>query len=80
MQPTASFTGERRFLARGAAADSGAAPLAEPIGAEAPRDAFCHTEISASYGVSLHPILDGVARHARLGPQTAAQAKPSNAN
>jgi hypothetical protein len=25
------------------------------------------------------PILDGLARHAWLGPRTAAQAKPSNA-
>ena len=85
VQPTASFTGERRFLARGAFACLGFTPLAGLIGAKLPRDtlfkvAVCHAKISTNYGVLLYPISGGVARHAWLGPRTAAQAKLTNLN
>ena len=72
LQPTTGLTIEWRFLARGAAAGSGAAPLAGPIGAEAPRDTLfkvgvCHVKISTSYGVLLYPIFGGGARVGWLG-------------
>ena len=72
VQATPSLTVEWRFLACGAAAGSGAAPLAGPIGAEAPRDTLfkvgvCHVKISTSYGVLLYPIFGGGARVGWLG-------------
>ena len=75
----------RQPLAGRAFTGLGPAPLAGPIGAKAPRDtlfkvAVCHAEISTSYGVLLYPIIGGGARVEWLGPQTAAQAKPSNPN
>jgi hypothetical protein len=67
MQPTAGLACERRFLARGAAAGSGAAAWVGPIGAKAPwntlfKVAIRHVEISASFGVLLYPIIGGSAR------------------
>ena len=61
-----------RSLALGAAACSGAAPLAGPIRAEAPRDTLfkvvvCHAKISTSDRVLLYPIIGGGARVGWLG-------------
>ena len=74
-----------RSLALGAAACSGAAPLAGPIGAKAPwnalfKVAICHAEISASFGVLLYPIIGGGARAGWVGPCTLVRAKLNNAN
>jgi hypothetical protein len=85
VQPTAGFTNEWRFLARGTFACLGSAPLARPIRAKPPRNTLrkvgvCHGEISTAYGVLLYPNLDGVARCVCLGLRTAARAKLSNAN
>ena len=78
MQSTASFTDERRFLAGGAFACLGSAPLARPIRAKSPWNTLrkvgvCHGEISTAYGVLLYPILGSVARCVCLGLRTAAQ-------
>ena len=74
MQPTAGFTGEWRFLARGAFACLGSAPLARPIRAKSKWNTLFevgvyHEEISTAYGVLLYPNLDGVARCVCLGRQ-----------
>jgi len=44
VQATPGLSHQGRFLTGGAFTGSGAAALAGPIGAEAPRDAFCHRE------------------------------------
>ena len=85
VQSTLGLACERRFLARGAAASLGPAPLAGPIGAKSPWDtllkvAICHAEISASYGVLLYPIIGGGARVGWLGPCTLVRFKLTNAN
>ena len=79
MQPTPGLAIERRFLARGAAAGSGAAALEGARGTKAPRDTFfkvvvCHTEISASYEVPLYPTLGVVPRDGWLGPRATVRA------
>ena len=79
VQPTAGLACERRFLARGAAAGSGAAALEGARRTKAPRDTFfkvvvCHTEISASYEVLLYPTLGVVPRDGWLGPRATVQA------
>jgi len=78
VQPTAGLAPKWRFLARGAAAGSGAAALEGALGAKAPRDtlfkiAICYAEISASYGVSLYPTCVGSARVGWLGQRTLAK-------
>ena len=57
-------------LARRAAARSGLAPLTLPVWAVEPwfGIGFHCAHISSVYGVLLYPILDDLARHARLGP------------
>ena len=85
VQGTASIALVRRPLAGRALTGLGPAPLAGPIGAKAPRDtllkvAICHAKTSTSFGVLLYPILDGVARHAWLGPCTLVRFKLTNAN
>ena len=85
MQATLFLNIERKFLARGAAASLGPAPLAGPIGAKAPRNALlkvaiCHAKISTSYGVLLYRIIGGGARLGWLGPRTLVRAKINNAN
>jgi hypothetical protein len=72
VQATPGLADEWMLLARGAAAGSGSAPLAGPIGAEAPSDTLFkvgvfHVKISTSYGVLLYPILGGVARGGCFG-------------
>jgi len=79
VQATPSLAIERRFLARGAAAGSGAAALEGARGAEAPRDTLfkvgvCHVKISTSYGVPLYPTLGVVPRDCWLGPRATVQA------
>ena len=44
------------------------------------RIGFHCAHISSVYGVLLYPILDGFARHAWLGPRTAARAQLTNAD
>ena len=85
MQSTASFASEWGFLASGAFSGLGPAPLAEPIGAKAPRDTLlkvgvCHAKISTSFRVFLYPIIGGGARVGWLGPCTLVRAKLNNAN
>jgi len=82
VQGAASVALVRRPLAGRALTGLGPAPLAGPVGAKAPwnalfKVAICHAKISASYGVSLYPILDGVVRHAWLGSNAANGAKSS---
>ena len=67
VQATPGLACEWGLLARGAAACSGAAPLAGPIGVEAPSNAIRHADISTSFGVSLYPIFGGGARVGWLG-------------
>ena len=79
VQPTAGLACERGFLARGAAAGSGAAALEGARGTKAPRDTLlkivvCHTEISASYEVPLYPTLGVVPRDGWLGPRATVRA------
>ena len=66
MQSTASFTGERRFLAGGAFACLGSAPLSLPVRPKRPRFGvgFHCAQLTLIYGVLLYPILDSVPRHA----------------
>ena len=77
-----SFASKRRFLARGAAAGFGLAPLARPVPPKRPwfGVGFHGAQLSSVYGVLLYPTLDGLARHAWLGPRTAARAKLTNTN
>jgi hypothetical protein len=79
VQPTAGLACERGFLARGAAAGSGAAALERALGTKAPRDTLlkivvCHTEISTSYEVPLYPTLGVVPRDGWLGPRATVRA------
>ena len=74
MELTAPHREPSRALAWRALTSLGAAPLARPIRAKAPRDtlfkvAVCHAKTSTSYGVLLYPILGGVARCGWLGPR-----------
>ena len=61
-------------------ARSGLAPLTLPVWAVKPwfGISFHCAQLSSVYGVLLYPILDGIARHARLGPRTADRAKLTN--
>ena len=73
MQATTGLACERRFLARGAAAGSGAAALAGAIRDEAPlvshlQIAVCHAEISALFGDYI-TILKVVSRGLVHGPR-----------
>ena len=82
MELTAAHRESSGALAGRTPARSGLAPLTLPVWAVEPwfGVGFHCAHISSVYGVLLYPILDGFARHAWLGPRTAAQAKPSNAN
>ena len=79
VQATTGLACERGFLARGAAACSGAAALERARGTKAPSNTLlkvvvCHTEISASYEVPLYPTLGVVPRGGRLGPRATVRA------
>ena len=82
MELTAAHRESGGTLAQGPATGLGLAPLTLPVWAVKPwfGISFHCAQLSSVYGVLLYPILDGFARHAWLGPRTAARAKPSNAN
>jgi|GEM_PF-1471473 hypothetical protein len=82
MEPTPAIALGPRTLAQSASPGPGLAPLTLPVWAVKPwfGISFHCAHISSVYGVLLYPILDDFARHAWLGPRTAARAKSSNAN
>ena len=82
MELTAAHRESSGTLARRAAARSGLAPLTLPVWAVEPwfGISFHYAQLSSVYGVLLYPILSGMARHAWLGPRTAARAKLTNPN
>ena len=82
VEPAAPYWELGWSLAKRASSSSCLAPLTLPVWAVKPwfGVGFHSAHISSVYGVLLYPILDGFARHAWLGPRTAARAKPSNAN
>ena len=77
MKPTASHREPSGALAWRAPARSGLAPLTLPVWAIKPwfGIGFHCAQLSSVCGVLLYPILDGLARHAWLGPQAAAPEK-----
>jgi hypothetical protein len=82
MELTAAHRESGGTLAQGPATGPGLAPLTLPLWAVKPwfGISFHCAHISSVYGVLLYPILDGFARHARLGRRTEARAKLINAN
>jgi hypothetical protein len=84
--PSMEFTAPHResggALAQSASTGQGLATNTLPVWAVKPwfGISFHCAHISSVYGVLSYPILDDLARHAKLGPQTAVRAKPSNAN
>ena len=82
MELTAAHRESGGTLAQGPATGPGLAPLTLPLWAVKPWFGiiFHCAHISSVYGVLLYPILDSLARHARLGPRTTARAKSSKAN
>ena len=82
MELTAAHRESGGTLAQGPATGPGLAPNTLPVWAVKPwfGISFHGAQLSSVYGVLLYPILDGFARHARLGPRTATQAKLTNAN
>ena len=82
MELTAAHRESSGTLAGRAPARFGLAPLTLPVWAVEPwfGIGFHCTQLSSLHGVLLYPTLDGLARHAWLGPRTAAQAKPSSTN
>ena len=79
MELTAPHRESGGTLAQGPATGPGLAPNTLPVWAVKPwfGISFHCAQLSSVYGVLLYPILDGLARHAWLGPRTTAQAKPS---
>ena len=82
MELTAAHRESSGTLAGRAPTRSGLAPLTLPVWAVEPwfGISFHCAQLSSVYGVLLYPISDGFARHAWLGPRTAARAKLSCAN
>ena len=82
MELTAAHRESSGTLAQGTPTGLGLAPLTLPVWAVEPwfGIGFHSAQLSSVYGVLLYPTLDGLARHAWLGPRTAARAKPSSAN
>ena len=80
MELTAPHRESSGTLAQSAPARFGLAPLTLPVWAVEPWFGlgFHGAQLSSVYGVLLYPTLDGLARHAWLGPRTAAQAALSN--
>ena len=72
MELTAAHRESGGTLAQGPATGPGLAPNTLPVWAVEPwfGVGFHCAHISSVYGVLLYPILDGFARHARLGPRT----------
>ena len=81
MELTAPHRESGGALAWRASARSGLATNTLPVWAVEPwfGVGFHYAQLSSVYGVLLYPILDGIARHARLGPRTADRAKLTNA-
>ena len=79
MELTAAHRESSGTLAQSTPAGSGLAPLTLPVWAVEPwfGIGFHSAQLSSVYGVLLYPTLDGLARHALLGPRTAARAKLS---
>ena len=82
MELTAPHREPSGALAWRASARSGLATNTLPVWAVEPwfGVGFHYAQLSSVYGVLLYPILDGFARHAWLGPRTAARAKLTNPN
>jgi len=82
MELTAAHRESSGALAGRAPARSGLAPLTLPVWAVKPwfGIGFHCAQLSSLHGVLLYPTLDGLARHARLGPRTADRAKLTNPN
>ena len=82
MELTAAHRESSGTLAQSTPAGLGLATNTLPVWAVEPwfGIGFHSAQLSSVYGVLLYPILDGVARHARLGPRTADRAKPTNPN
>ena len=82
MEPTPAIALGPRALAQSTPTGLRLAPDALPIWAVKPwfGVGFHYAQLSSVYGVLLYPILDGIARHARLGPRTADRAKLTNAD
>ena len=82
MELTAAHREPGGTLAQGPATGLSLAPLTLPVWAVKPwfGISFHCAHISSVYGVLLYPILDDFARHAWLGPRTAARAKLTQAN
>ena len=80
MELTAAHRESGGTLAQGPATGPGLAPNTLPVWAVEPwfGIGFHSAQLSSVYGVLLYPILDGFARHARLGRRTEARAKQSN--
>jgi len=82
MELTAAHRQSSGALAWRPPARSGLATNTLPVWAVEPcfEISFHCAQLSSVYGVLLYPILDGIARHARLGPRTADRAKLTNAD
>ena len=81
MEPASTIMLGPRPLAQSAATGQGLATNTLPVWAVEPwfGVGFHGAQLSSVYGVLLYPTLDGLARHAWLGPRTAARAKRSSA-
>ena len=82
MELTAAHRESSGTLAGRAPARFGLAPLTLPVWAVEPwfGISFHSAQLSSVYGVLLYPTLDGLARHAWLGPRAAAREKLTNAD
>jgi len=82
MELTAAHRESGGALAWRTPARPGFAPNSLPVRAVEPwfGISFHGAQLSSVYGVLLYPTLDGLARHACLGPRTAARAKLTQAN
>ena len=82
MELTAPHRESGGALAQGTPAGLGLTSLTLPVWAVKPwfGVGFHCAQLSSVYGVLLYYNLGRVTRHAWLGPRTAVQARPSNAN
>ena len=80
MELTAAHRESSGTLAQSTPAGLGLATNTLPVWAVEPwfGIGFHSAQLSSVYGVLLYPILNGFARHARLGPRTAVRAKLTN--
>jgi hypothetical protein len=82
MELTAPHREPSRSLAQGPPTGPSLAPNTLPVWAVEPwlGIGFHCAQLSSIHGVLVYPTLEGVTRHAWLGPRTAVRTKPSNAN